>query len=61
MRNAVWRVAGAERDVAPIELFFDVVYVFAVGQLSHDLLATWNCRWAPKQRSWRSQSYTPGT
>jgi low temperature requirement protein LtrA len=38
MRNAVWRVAGAERDVAPIELFFDVVYVFAVGELSHHLL-----------------------
>jgi low temperature requirement protein LtrA len=38
MRTAVSRVAGAERVVAPIELFFDVVYVFAIGQLSHHLL-----------------------
>ena len=38
MRTAVLRVAGAERVVAPIELFFDVVYVFAIGQLSHHLL-----------------------
>ncbi|WP_030438289.1 low temperature requirement protein A [Actinoplanes subtropicus] len=31
------------RDVAPLELFFDLVYVFAIGQLSHLLLGhpTW--------------------
>jgi low temperature requirement protein LtrA len=31
------------REVAPLELFFDLVYVFAIGQLSHQLLAhpTW--------------------
>jgi low temperature requirement protein LtrA len=31
------------RDVTPLELFFDLVYVFAIGQLSHQLLAhpTW--------------------
>jgi low temperature requirement protein LtrA len=38
MRIAVSRVAGAERAVSPLELFFDLVYVFAIGQLSHHLL-----------------------
>jgi low temperature requirement protein LtrA len=38
MRIAVSRVPGAERDVTPLELFFDLVYVFAIGQLSHHLL-----------------------
>lgn len=33
----------ARREVTPLELFFDLVYVFAIGQLSHRLLAhpTW--------------------
>ena len=33
----------ASRQVTPLELFFDLVYVFAIGQLSHQLLAhpTW--------------------
>lgn len=33
----------AGREVTPLELFFDLVYVFAIGQLSHQLLAhpTW--------------------
>jgi len=39
MRIAVSRRAGAERDVSPLELLFDLVYVFAVGQLSHHLAA----------------------
>ena len=39
MRLAVSRAAGAEREVAPLELFFDLVYVFAIGQLSHHLVA----------------------
>ena len=30
--------AVAERVVTPLELFFDLVYVFALGQLSHHLL-----------------------
>ena len=38
MRLAVSRAAGAAREVTPLELFFDLVYVFAVGQLSHYLL-----------------------
>jgi low temperature requirement protein LtrA len=38
MRIAVSRLPGAERDVTPLELFFDLVYVFAIGQLSHHLL-----------------------
>ena len=38
MRIAVSRTPGAERVVTPLELFFDLVYVFAVGQLSHHLL-----------------------
>jgi low temperature requirement protein LtrA len=39
MRTAVSRPPNAERVVAPLELFFDLVYVFAIGQLSHHLLA----------------------
>ena len=39
MWNAVPRAPGAQRVVSPLELFFDLVYVFAVGQLSHHLLA----------------------
>ena len=38
MRTAVWRRPGAERVVTPLELFFDLVYVFAIGELSHHLL-----------------------
>jgi len=38
MRIAVSRAPGAERVVTPLELFFDLVYVFAIGQLSHHLL-----------------------
>ena len=38
MRVAVSRAPGEERVVAPIELFFDLIYVFAIGQLSHHLL-----------------------
>jgi low temperature requirement protein LtrA len=38
MRVAVRRTPGAERMVTPLELFFDVVYVFALQQLSHHLL-----------------------
>jgi low temperature requirement protein LtrA len=37
MRLAVSRASGAERVVTPLELFFDVVYIFALGQLSHRL------------------------
>jgi low temperature requirement protein LtrA len=39
MRIAVSRAPGATREVSPLELFFDLVYVFAIGQLSHHLLA----------------------
>jgi low temperature requirement protein LtrA len=38
MRIAVSREPGAERAVTPLELFFDLVYVFAIGELSHHLL-----------------------
>jgi low temperature requirement protein LtrA len=38
MRVAVSRAPGTERVVTPLELFFDLVYVFAIGQLSHHLL-----------------------
>ncbi|MCT9138575.1 low temperature requirement protein A [Streptomyces violarus] len=33
----------AGHEVTPLELFFDLAYVFAIGQLSHQLLAhpTW--------------------
>src|SRR5258705_7848259 len=37
MRIPVSRAPGAERVVSPLELFFDLVYVFAIGQLSHHL------------------------
>jgi low temperature requirement protein LtrA len=39
MRLAVSRQPGTERDVSPLELLFDLVYVCAIGQLSHHLLA----------------------
>ena len=39
MKIAVSRAPGEERVVTPLELFFDLVYVFAIGQLSHHLLA----------------------
>src|SRR5262245_61000367 len=39
MRIAVSRAPDAERIVSPLELFFDLVYVFAIGQLSHHLVA----------------------
>lgn len=39
MNREVSRRAGADRSVSPLELFFDLVYVLAVGQLSHHLLA----------------------
>jgi low temperature requirement protein LtrA len=38
MKVAVSRAPGEERAVTPIELFFDLVYVFAIGLLSHHLL-----------------------
>jgi low temperature requirement protein LtrA len=38
MRTAVSRARDAERVVSPLELFFDLVYVFAIGQLSHHLV-----------------------
>ncbi len=38
MRIAASRAPGGERVVTPLELFFDLVYVFAIGQLSHHLL-----------------------
>ncbi len=39
MRISASRTPGSERTVTPLELFFDLVYVFAIGQLSHHLLA----------------------
>jgi len=38
MRIGLSRQRGAERDVSPLELFFDLVYVFAISQLSHHLV-----------------------
>ena len=38
MRIAASRAPGAERVVTPLELFFDLVYVFAIAQLSHHLV-----------------------
>jgi low temperature requirement protein LtrA len=38
MKIAASRAPGEERTVTPLELFFDLVYVFAIGQLSHHLL-----------------------
>jgi low temperature requirement protein LtrA len=38
VKFALSREPGAERVVTPLELFFDLVYVFAIGQLSHHLL-----------------------
>jgi len=38
MRIMVSRAPGAEREVSPLELSFDLVYVFAIGQVSHHLV-----------------------
>jgi low temperature requirement protein LtrA len=38
MRIAVSRARDAQRVVTPLELFFDLVYVFAISELSHHLL-----------------------
>jgi low temperature requirement protein LtrA len=38
MKAPVSRAPDADRVVSPLELFFDLVYVFAIGQLSHHLL-----------------------
>jgi low temperature requirement protein LtrA len=38
MRITASRAPGAERVVTPLELFFDLVYVFAIAQLSHHLV-----------------------
>jgi low temperature requirement protein LtrA len=38
MRTSVSRSGDTERVVTPLELFFDLVYVFAIGQLAHHLL-----------------------
>ena len=49
MRIAVSRAPGAERVVTPLELFFDLVYVFAIGQLSHHLLEQSTSGQAPRR------------
>jgi low temperature requirement protein LtrA len=61
MRIAVSRAPGAERVVTPLELFFDLVYVFAIGQLSHHLLGHVDLRTGAETVTWRSRSSTPGT
>jgi low temperature requirement protein LtrA len=38
MTIAFSRAPGAEREVSPLELFFDLVYVFAIGELSQHLV-----------------------
>jgi len=38
VKTVVSRVPGSERIVTPLELFFDLVYVFAIGELAHHLL-----------------------
>jgi low temperature requirement protein LtrA len=38
VRMTVSRAPGTERAVSPLELLFDLVYVFAIGELSHHLL-----------------------
>jgi low temperature requirement protein LtrA len=37
VKIAASREPGVEREVTPLELFFDLVYVLAIGQLSHHL------------------------
>ncbi len=39
MRVTISRAPGAGRGVTPLELLFDLVYVFAVGELAHHLVA----------------------
>ena len=51
MRIAVSRAPGADRDVTPLELFFDLVYVSANAQLSHHLLEHVDLRHGAERRS----------
>jgi len=53
MRIALSREPGAGRDVSPLELFFDLVYVFAIGQLS-PRPAPCSSRWRSRTRSKRA-------
>ena len=41
-----------KEEVSPLELFFDLVFVFALSQLSHHLLD--NLTWRPPLRRWFS-------
>ena len=42
MRNLLRNRDEDEAKVSPVELFFDLVFVFAVTQLSHGLIAHFN-------------------
>ncbi len=44
MKLPLSRKSGVEREVTPLELFFDLVYVFAISQLSHHLYTNLNVR-----------------
>jgi hypothetical protein len=45
MRIAVSRAPGVERVVTPLALFFDLVYVFAIGQLASPARARRSADW----------------
>jgi low temperature requirement protein LtrA len=49
VRIAVSRAPGAERVVTPIELFFDLVYVFALGDSRTTFSSTSICGRAPRR------------
>ena len=61
MRIALSRAPGAARDVSPLELFFDLVYVFAIGQLSHHLAAHVDLRTGAETVIMALAVSTPGT
>jgi low temperature requirement protein LtrA len=73
MASSLLRVRGQHDRVTPFELFFDLVYVFAVTQLSHLLLEQLTVRgiaetmllllavwWAWMYTSWTTNWFDPG-
>jgi low temperature requirement protein LtrA len=53
MRAWLSRARDAERVVTPLELFFDLVYVFAITQVSHHLLAHVDLSRCRQRGRWR--------
>jgi hypothetical protein len=60
MSIAVSRAPDADRVATPRELFFDLAYVFAIGQLSHHLLEHLDLRIGAETAIMTLAVFTPG-